>query len=64
MFFFFFKFFPCGKLSITTDWKEEEYTGKCLFAYAVTVNFETYLLRNVGQDAPVHQFQLSTKFII
>lgn len=43
--------------------EEEELIGRCLFGCAITDSFETYLLRNLGQDAPVHQFQLSTKFI-
>lgn len=35
-----------------------------LFGYAVTDSLETNLLRNVGQDAPVQQLQLHTKFYI
>ena len=56
--------FSCENLSVTIDRKEEEFTGVCLFGYVITDSFETYLRRNVGQDAPVPQFQVRAKFVV
>lgn len=56
--------FSCENLSVTIDRKEEEYTGECLFGYVITDSFETYLRRNVGQDAPAPQFQVRAKFVV
>lgn len=55
--------FSCENLSVTID-RKEEYTGECLFGYVITDSFETYLRRNVGQDAPAPQFQVRAKFVV
>lgn len=55
--------FPCGKMVYDYSLKGERIHRK-MSLWLITDNFETYLLRNVGQDAPAHQFKLSTEFII